>query len=74
MLTVAASASLVSYFFRNQKDIIQKVGAYRETVRDANERYEELQGGWRDGRYDTTERNLMIDGLMKRFIKEIDEK
>jgi len=73
VLTVAASASLVSYFFKNQKDIIQKVGIYRETLRDVQERYEELQGGWRDGRYDTTERNLMIDGLMKRLLKEIDE-
>jgi hypothetical protein len=74
VLTVAASASLVSYFFRNQKDIIRKVGAYRVIIRDTNERYDDLQNGWRDGRYDATERNLMIDGLMKRFIEQIDEK
>jgi hypothetical protein len=74
VLTVAASASLVSYFFKNQKDIIQKVGVYREIIRDIGERYEELQSGWRDGRYDVTERNLMIDGLLNRFLKEIDEK
>ena len=73
VLTVAAGASMVSYFFRNQKDIIRKVGVYKTTIKDAHERYEELQDGWRDGRYDATERNLMIDGLMKRFIQEVDE-
>ncbi len=73
VLTVAASASLISYFFRNQKDIIKKVGTYRETIKDTGERYEELQAGWKDGRYDATERNLMIDGLMKRFVQQIDE-
>jgi hypothetical protein len=73
VLTVAASASLVSYFFRNQKDIIRKVGVYRGVIKDVHGRYEELQSGWKDGRYDVTERNLMIDGLMKRFIQEIDE-
>lgn len=73
VLTVAASASMVSYFFRNQRDIVKKVGVYRTSIHDAQERYEEIQSGWRDGRYDTTERNLMIDGLMKRFLQEVDE-
>jgi hypothetical protein len=73
VLTVAASASLVSYFFRNQKDIIRKVSLYRVSIKDAHGRYDELQAGWRDGRYDQTERNLMIDGLMKRFVQEVDE-
>jgi hypothetical protein len=73
VLTVAASASLVSYFFRNQKDIIKKVSLYKVSIKDTHERYEEIQAGWKDGRYDTTERNLMIDGLMKRFVQEVDE-
>lgn len=73
VLTVAASASMVSYFVRNQKDILKKVTTYRRSIGETRERYDELQSGWRDGRYDQTERNLMIDGLMKRFIQEIDE-
>jgi hypothetical protein len=74
VLTVAASASLISYFFRNQRDIIRKVSAYRTTIKETQDRYEEIQSGWHDGKYDTTDRNLMIDGLMKRFIKDIDDK
>ena len=73
VLTVAAGASLVSYFLRNQRDIIRRVGIYKTVIEDVGERYEEIQQGWRDGRYEPADRNLMIDGLMKRFIKEIDD-
>lgn len=73
VLTIAASASMVSYFFRNQKDIIKKVGLYKEHISESQERYEEIQSGWRDGRYEQAERNLMVDGLMKRFLEQVDE-
>lgn len=73
VLTVAAGASMVSYFFRNQKDIIRKVGVYKEVIKESRERYERVQTDWRDGKHDPTERNLMIDGLMKRFIEQIDK-
>jgi hypothetical protein len=73
VLTVAAGASMVSYFIRNQKDIVRKVGTYKGTISETHTRYDELQSGWRDGRFDTTERNLMIDGLMKRFLQQCDE-
>jgi len=73
VLGVAAGASMISYFLRNQKDIIRKVSVYRTVIEDSSGRYDTLQNGWRDGRYDATERNLMIDGLMKRFIARVDE-
>jgi hypothetical protein len=73
VLTVAAGASMVSYFVRNQKDIVRKVGTYKGTIVETRARYEELQSGYRDGRFDATERNLMIDGLMKRFLQQCDE-
>jgi len=73
VLTVAAGASMISYFLRNQKDIVKRVGVYRTLIADTKTRYEELQEGWRSGKYDATERNLMIDGLMKRFLGQCDE-
>ena len=73
VLTFAAGASMISYFVRNQKDIIKKVGIYKHVIEEGNENYEEIQAGWRDGRYDAVERNLMVDGLLKRFIEQIDE-
>jgi hypothetical protein len=73
VLSIAAGASMVSYFVRNQKDIIQKVGRYKTVIADAEKRYDEVQAGWRDGKYQISDRNLMIDGLMKQFIGQIDE-
>jgi hypothetical protein len=73
VLTVAAGASMVSYFLRNQKDIIRKVGVYKGIIKENSERFADAQSGWRDGKYDIGERNLMIDGLMKRFLDQVDE-
>jgi hypothetical protein len=72
ILTVAAGASMVTYFIRNQKDIIKKVGGYKTIIADTEKRFVEIQDGWRNGQYPSTDRDLMVDGLMKRFIEEID--
>ena len=73
VLSVAAGASMISYFVRNQKDIVKKVGVYKTVIADSEKRYDEVQVGWRDGKYQITDRNLMIDGLMKQFVAQIDE-
>lgn len=73
VLTVASGAAMISYFVRNQKDIIKKVSAYKVVIADTDKRYAEIQTGWRDGKYQITDRNLMIDGLMKQLITQVDE-
>jgi hypothetical protein len=73
VLSIAAGASMVSYFIRNQKDIVKKVGMYKTVIAEHAKRYDEVQAGWRDGKYQITDRNLMVDGLMKQFISQIDE-
>jgi hypothetical protein len=73
VLSVAAGASMIAYFIRNQKDIVKKVGVYKNVIADGQKRYDDVQAGWRDGKYQITDRNLMIDGLMKQFIGQIDE-
>jgi hypothetical protein len=73
VLGVAAGASMVSYLIRNQKDVIKKSGGYKTVILDTRKRYDEIQAGWRDGKHDATDRNLMVDGLMKRFIAQVDE-
>ncbi|HEX2688703.1 MAG TPA: hypothetical protein VHN14_18905 [Kofleriaceae bacterium] len=73
VLSVAAGASMVSYFIRNQKDIIKRVGSYKSVIAEHEKRYADVQAGWRDGKYQIPDRNLMIDGLMKQFILQIDE-
>ena len=73
VLSVAAGASMVAYLVRNQKDIVKKVGVYKTSIGDAQKKYDEIQAGWRDGKYQISDRNLMIDGLMKQFITQVDE-
>src|SRR6185369_6493338 len=73
VLSIAAGASMISYFIKNQKDIIKKVGSYRAVIAEHEKRYGDVQAGWRDGKYQITDRNLMIDGLMKQFITQVDE-
>src|SRR5688500_2153652 len=73
VLTVAAGASMVAYLIRNQKDIHKKVQKYKLIIADVEKKYTETQSGWRDGKYGVPDRNLMIDGLMKRFIADVDE-
>jgi hypothetical protein len=72
ILTGAAAVSLVSYLVKNQKEITTKVGAYRTLIAATRAKFEETQGGYRAGRYDAASRNLMVDGLLKRFLEEID--
>ena len=73
VLTVAAGASMVSYFKKKKKDIIRKVSLYKTIIRETEASYNSTVSGWRDAKYDENQRNLMIDGLMKRFLEQIDE-
>jgi hypothetical protein len=73
VLTLASGAAMISYFVRNQKDIVKKVSKYKTVIADTEKRYTELQTGWRDGKYQISDRNLMIDGLMKQLITQVDE-
>lgn len=72
VLTVAAGASMVSYFVKNQKDIVKKVGVYRGLITETRAKYDELQNNWRSGKHEVTEKNLMVDGLLKRFLEDLD--
>ena len=74
ILTGAAALSLGAYVVKHQKEIRDKVTAYRTLIADTRARFEEAQGGYRAGRYDAASRNLMVDGLLKRFLDDIDAK
>ena len=74
ILTGAAAVSLVSYLIKHQKEITSKVSSYRTLIAGTRAKFEETQGGYRAGRYDAASRNLMVDGLLKRFLDEIDAK
>ncbi len=73
LITAATGASLVAYLIRNQREITQKVGRFREMIVVERQKFEEIQAGYRQNRYDARERNLMVDGQLKRFLAELDE-
>jgi hypothetical protein len=73
LLTAATAASLVAYFVKNQKEISQKIGRFRERIAEERKKFEEIQSGYRANRYDARERNLMVDGQLKRFLADLDE-
>lgn len=72
VLSIAAGASMISFFLKNQKDIVKKVSTYRQLIAETRARYDELQNAWRSGKNDQGARNLMVDGLLKRFLEDLD--
>jgi len=73
LLTAATGASLIAFFLRNQKEISAKTGRFREQIEAERAHFEEIQSGYRANRYEARERNLMVDGQLKRFLQELDE-
>ena len=73
LLTGVSLASLIALFLKNQKEIAQKTSRFRELIDRTTEQFEEAQAGYRQNRMDARERNLMVDGLLKRFLRECDE-
>src|SRR5262249_48358155 len=72
ILTGAAAVSAAGYLIKHQKEITTKVSGFRTLIAETRTRFEETQGGYRAGRYDAASRNLMVDGLLKRFLEEVD--
>jgi|1185.fasta_scaffold114956_1 hypothetical protein len=73
LLSAAVVASAIGYLVKHQKEITTKVGPYKTLITDTRSKFEEIQGGYRAGRYDSAGRNLMVDGLLKRLLEQIDE-
>jgi|WetSurMetagenome_2_1015567.scaffolds.fasta_scaffold518165_2 hypothetical protein len=73
LLTAATAASLLAVLATNQRTVRQKLGVYREVIQQTRLRYDEIQGGYSANRYPVEDRNLMIDGLVTRFLADLDE-
>lgn len=72
VLTGAAAVSAVGYLVKHQKEVSSKVGTYRTLIESYRGQFDEIQGGYRGGRYDAAARNLMVEGLLRRFLDEVD--
>jgi hypothetical protein len=70
---VAALGSAIAYLGKHQKEVTSKIQPYRTLVSETRTRFEEIQGGYRAGRYDQAGRNLMVDGLLQQVLRQVDE-
>lgn len=73
LVGVAALASAAAYLTKHQKDVSSHIEPCKALVSETRVRFEEIQGGYRAGRYDQAGRNLMVDGLLQQFLKRLDE-
>jgi hypothetical protein len=72
VLAGATAASLIAYFVKNRKEIVERIGKNRVLVAELRKSFDQFQSDHRDGRVSEDQRNLMLDGLMKRFLSDLD--
>lgn len=65
-------AALVSFFWQNQKEVLERRAPYRKLISDARDKFDDIQDRYRDQRYDAGERALLVEGLIRRVLKDIE--
>ncbi|MCA9689527.1 MAG: hypothetical protein R3A51_06580 [Nannocystaceae bacterium] len=71
-LTGFTVATLISFFWSNQKEVLARRKPYKQLINDTREKFEDIQARYRDGRYDAGERALLVEGLLRRMLAEIE--
>ncbi len=72
LLTGFTVATLISFFWANQKEVLRRRGPCKKLISDTLEKYEDIQARYRDNRYDEGERALLVEGLLRRMLTEIE--
>ena len=73
ILTGFTIATLISFFWANQREVMSRRKPYKRLITDTHEKFEDIQARYRDGRYDAGERALLIEGLLRRVLAEIEK-
>lgn len=73
VLTGVSVASLVSIYAQNHRRIWDQQARYRRLIGDYRVKFDRIRGDWLEGSYGEDQRDLMIDGLLNRFLDEIDD-
>jgi hypothetical protein len=71
-LTGFTVATMISFFWSNQKEVLARRKPYKQLINDAREKYEDIQARYHDGVYDAGERALMVEGLIRRLLANIE--
>ncbi|PRP90266.1 hypothetical protein ENSA5_66100 [Enhygromyxa salina] len=73
ILTGFTIATLISFFWSNQREVMARRKPYKQLISETHEKYEDIQSRYRDGRYDAGERALLVEGLLRRLLTEIEQ-
>lgn len=72
ILTGASVASLGALYARNHKRIWAQQSRYKQLMGQYRVKHQQVRTKFVDGAIDADERDLMMDGLMRRFLEELD--
>lgn len=72
ILTGASVASLGALYARNHKRIWAQQDRYKALINQYRIKHQQVRAKYVDGNLDADERDLMIDGLLRRFLEELD--
>lgn len=73
ILTGFTVATLISFFWSHQKEVLARRKPYKQMISETREKFEDIQARYQDGRYDAGERALLIEGLLRRVLGEIEK-
>lgn len=73
LLTGFTVATMVSFFWSHQREVLDRRKPYKKLISETHDKYEDIQDRYRDGRYDAGERALLIEGLLRRLLAEIEK-
>ncbi|EDM75485.1 hypothetical protein PPSIR1_34208 [Plesiocystis pacifica SIR-1] len=73
ILTGFTVATLISFFWANQQEVLARRKPYKQLIADTHEKFEDIQDRYRNKRYDAGERALLIEGLLRRTLAEIEK-
>jgi hypothetical protein len=71
ILTGASVASLGALYVRNHKRIWAQQGRYKELIGEFRVKHQQVRTKFVDGAIDASETDLMMDGLLRRFLAEL---
>ena len=73
ILTGFTVATLIAFFWSNQRDVMIRRKPYKRLIAETHEKYQDIQTRYQDGRYDASERALLVEGLLRRMLTEIEK-
>jgi hypothetical protein len=73
VLTGISVASLVAIYAQNHRRIWSQQERYRKLLGDYRVKYDGIRASYIEGTIPESQRDLMIDGLLVRFLDEIDD-